>query len=733
MSQENRVNRSRRLSIVSTGIVASLLVAGCTIQQLSGVAGNSAISKKNGNETLLDAKNLRSSRVTLDEVMARAVKLNLEQQIERVERSLQDYKKAGGLTEKVWSDSITSFYRSIPPHTPLETAWNHLDSIVDSRYGQTAGSQERDWSEIRQTIAGFLMQEARTQYWKGVAAQKGLEQIEVLLKKAENIAQAESNERDSSVENNPLETIRYLEKLRSSFQADLKNLTELIGLNEPGSLVLSELETEKMKTNKTLTLSQMEQMALFLRTELNSAGVEPTPISEARQALQTHLSNLELDSSPQLEQDHSVVSRKWELFGTRLSRLLDELTIQDGDQGQPFEIEKEQQERQKVISVAVLGQVHLAYTDLLLVQSRWQAHKKSFSIGEGIAKEPVLREAVSQIAGLTKRYNLQGQVHNALNRLQSSIGFIPFPEKNIKKLTVSQLTQMIQYNQQQWDNEQTTLAILSPSGPLNTPEMGAVDSEQEPSAIGMAELIQPISEDMIDLQQITGIGRVDRRLYGADQTDSVFQSSQEIKQEFEEIASQFGQQEIPIYSVKYSTHHQSVEQPVEPDEGTIVRKIREAMEPARYAKTAKQDKRPPLRQALETTKHAQPEKQPQAQLSLTGEKADQEPVSVGSVLPENREMSLFKNDLASMGSWRYAVQVAALYKNDSSENLVEELANKGYSPVIWESEDYSGKRFHRIWIGLYSDSAQAKLAQDYYKIHEKKPAFITPISWNKPS
>ncbi|MBF0358916.1 MAG: SPOR domain-containing protein [Magnetococcales bacterium] len=103
---------------------------------------------------------------------------------------------------------------------------------------------------------------------------------------------------------------------------------------------------------------------------------------------------------------------------------------------------------------------------------------------------------------------------------------------------------------------------------------------------------------------------------------------------------------------------------------------------------------------------------------------------VRTIKVDNKQLPVFQKDLSALQSWRYAVQVAAIYGEDLADDLVDYLSNKGYSPVIWESEDNKGRRFHRIWIGLYQDSERATKAREYYKTHENKHAFVTPVAWD---
>jgi cell division septation protein DedD len=115
-------------------------------------------------------------------------------------------------------------------------------------------------------------------------------------------------------------------------------------------------------------------------------------------------------------------------------------------------------------------------------------------------------------------------------------------------------------------------------------------------------------------------------------------------------------------------------------------------------------------------------------------KAKEEPLKKLKVLRTvkvaEKKLKVFKKDLTILQSWRYAVQVAAIYGEDLADDLVDYLASKGYSPVIWESEDKKGNRFQRIWIGLYQNSEKADKAREYYTKHENKQAFVTTVAWD---
>ncbi|MBF0383246.1 MAG: SPOR domain-containing protein [Magnetococcales bacterium] len=103
---------------------------------------------------------------------------------------------------------------------------------------------------------------------------------------------------------------------------------------------------------------------------------------------------------------------------------------------------------------------------------------------------------------------------------------------------------------------------------------------------------------------------------------------------------------------------------------------------------------------------------------------------VRTVKVAEKKLKVFKKDLTALQSWRYAVQVAAIYGEDLADELVDYLASKGYSPVIWESEDKRGNKFQRIWIGLYQNSEKAEMAREYYTKHENKQAFVTTVAWD---
>jgi cell division septation protein DedD len=123
----------------------------------------------------------------------------------------------------------------------------------------------------------------------------------------------------------------------------------------------------------------------------------------------------------------------------------------------------------------------------------------------------------------------------------------------------------------------------------------------------------------------------------------------------------------------------------------------------------------------------------ETKLAVTQE-AKEEPLKELKVLRTvkvaEKKLKVFKKDLTILQTWRYAVQVAAIYGEDLADDLVDYLASKGYSPVIWESEDKKGNKFQRIWIGLYQNSEKADMAREYYTKHENKQAFVTTVAWD---
>ncbi len=76
--------------------------------------------------------------------------------------------------------------------------------------------------------------------------------------------------------------------------------------------------------------------------------------------------------------------------------------------------------------------------------------------------------------------------------------------------------------------------------------------------------------------------------------------------------------------------------------------------------------------------------------------------------------------------WSYAVQVAAVYEQAVADRVTAYLVKTGFPPLIWESLDKNGRKFKRIWIGVFQDIKRAKEVMEQYRLQENRPAFIVP-------
>jgi hypothetical protein len=72
----------------------------------------------------------------------------------------------------------------------------------------------------------------------------------------------------------------------------------------------------------------------------------------------------------------------------------------------------------------------------------------------------------------------------------------------------------------------------------------------------------------------------------------------------------------------------------------------------------------------------------------------------------------------------YAVQAAACRHEENARNIVEELREKGYAPILRSWEDPSGSPWHSVFIGVYADAAEAGRAARRYREREGKSVFV---------
>jgi cell division septation protein DedD len=727
MKQKNKYAVSMWFSMLGTVMSVLLVIGGCANTNPSSstyTATPYAIqSKKPAQKTVvkqLDNRYAPIMTLSLEEVMARSVKYNLAYRMKHIEdyqaRQIEDMAaqnravgepKMAGSQFRAPSDSLKKLSKiglsggympvteedgnSYQSHSVGSTAdhlaavWNLLDSGVNKYNLQRLSGDGQVLYELRRKIIQNLMQEARTSYWKAVAAQQSMAEVGLILEMAnESMEKAKAIEKKGKrfpteilkYQITMLDVIRKLEQLRSELQMAQTELTTLIKHDTTIPLKLLDSSQEQgVDAKLPLSLRQFEQLALMLRPELQTEqATNSVNIDDTRKAIVRVMSDLHLSFPERVEDNPALGNKKWESAGIRLAGNLFNLgeiswkqNLVNIGAGQKVTVPL-------AVSMAIVAQTNIAYFEYLSAKIAREKHlgyyKKSLPIKSYVSSQGIqwafdhlayVRKTSKEVLDRVQHYENHARFQNSVGRLQSSIGFDLLPYRKIKNRSIGTMTRKMKLNHSRWHSEVQTLAVFtalnSPTVQYDSRNAGATEDRErkwEKEAASPLVFIPP--EELLDFIDLA----------------------------VEESAKNLG-----------SSTAQSLQ------------------------KVKNQEQSSPAVNGVKTLK---PGLQPVARM------VDERVKNSAAAKPGSDKVKVHQKNLYALKSWRYAVQVAAVYDKSVAAELVDNLSGKGYSPLIWESTDKKGKKFQRVWIGFYSSFKQAKKVQEFYSKQESRPAFIVPKS-----
>ncbi|MBF0358497.1 MAG: SPOR domain-containing protein [Magnetococcales bacterium] len=503
--------------------VVALVGGGCANQDKSITLApddNLIIKPKKLEKKQQDYVNQKQSgnMLSIEMVIARAIKYNLAARIEKLysykarqraakqsrvgsalrnpaPSSVFDQKKfppkiditGSYLPANVIAEELYQSYDTGSQKSHLATVWNLLDSGINHFYLQQLPNEDQVFDELRRKMIENLMQEARTGYWKVVAAQQSLPELELILEMAnESMKKARAIEKKGrrfpteilQYQLTMLDVIRRLEQLKSEFQFAQSEFAILIKHNPDLPLKLLDSSQEQMvDSTLPLSLPQMEQLAILLRPELQTEqAVNSVNIVETRESLEKAMNDFNLALPGSGGESQALNSKKWEKAGVNMAGKLFNLERKKTGQATPMPID---------ISMAIIAQVNIAYSEYIEARKAIKKRReypekiepyKSFVSNQGIQWAfdhlAYVDTASKSLFNKVERYEDYGRFHNSVGRLQSSIGFDLLPFRKIQNRSVKTLAKNIELRNFRWHSEVQTLAVLTA---LNLP---AVEEQQ---------------------------------------------------------------------------------------------------------------------------------------------------------------------------------------------------------------------------------------------------------------
>lgn len=468
------MNNSRKLFSVS---LLSLAISGCAV---TSQPIDLSVSEQRARSDLLNMFNNQeplSGPLTLHDAMARAVKYNLEGRLKIMEEALAHRQLdlasfdmlprmalAAGYVGRdnisaASSESVETGTESLEPSTSqdrdrdvadLTMVWNVLDFGVSYVSAKQQSDQRLIVQERRRKVVHTIVQDVRSAYWRAVAADRLLKQIDSLMARVDE-ARANSQSMSARRIGDPVQALGYqrslieatrqLEAQRRALSLAKTELATLINLPMGTEFTLA-APTDYEVPSLRVALERLEEVALTNRPELREQDYQARiSAAETRKAMLRLLPGLEFSAGGHYDSNSFLVNQSWADYGVKITwNLFNAISAPAAiDVAKAGEAVAEA--RRQAMSMAILAQVHVANANFHEAQRQFDTSQQLANIDAQIADQMRNRyraQAIGELdliqAELTalqadlRRDLAYAELRNSYGQLFASTGLDPLPE-----------------------------------------------------------------------------------------------------------------------------------------------------------------------------------------------------------------------------------------------------------------------------------------------------------------
>ncbi|WP_349573555.1 TolC family protein [Azotobacter salinestris] len=416
--------------------------------------------------------------LTLHEAMARAVKYNLEARLKVMEEALSrrqldlarfdmlprialeaGYVGRSNISASS-SRSIETGNQSLEPSTSQERdrevadltmVWNVLDFGVSYVSAKQQADQRLIVQERRRKVVHTIIQDVRSAYWRAVAAERLLAQIDSLLGRVEQ-ARRDSRTMSEQRIGDPVQALGYqralieatrqLEQQRRALSLAKTELAALINLPLGSDFSLAAEEDYPLPELK-VDLPRLEQEALAVRPELREQDYQARiGAAETRKAMLRLLPGLEFSGGGHYDSNTFLDRQSWADYGVKVTWNLFHVLSAPASIDAAKAGEDVTAARRQAMSMAVLAQLHVANANFQDARQRFQTSQELAGLDQQIVEQLRNRHSAQSIGELeliqgelaALRADLErdlayAELRNAYGQIFASVGLDPLPEE----------------------------------------------------------------------------------------------------------------------------------------------------------------------------------------------------------------------------------------------------------------------------------------------------------------
>ncbi|WP_330115144.1 TolC family protein [Pseudomonas sp. JS3066] len=468
------MSKAAKLFTVS---VLALAVTGCAVTSQPIDRSVSEQRARADLATMFKDQEPLSGPLTLHEAMARAVKYNLEARLKVMEEALAKRQvdlasfdmlprmamEAGyagrSNVSASSSQSVLTNTQSLEPSTSqdrdrgvadLTMVWNVLDFGVSYVSAKQQADQRLIVQERRRKVVHTIIQDVRSAYWRAVAADRLLKQIDSLMARVDE-ARASSQRMSSERIGDPVQAMSYqralieatrqLEEQRRALSLAKTELAALINLPLNTDFTLAATDDYQVPELK-VDMNRLEEEALASRPELREQDYQARiSAAETRKAMLRLLPGLEFSAGGHYDSNSFLVNQSWADYGVKVTWNL--FNVLSGPAA--IDVAKAGESvaaaRRQAMSMAVLAQLYVANANFHEAQRQFQTSEELARLDGQIAEQLRNRYKTQSIGELDliqgELNTLQAQLNrdlsyaelrNAYAQLFVSAGVDPLPE-----------------------------------------------------------------------------------------------------------------------------------------------------------------------------------------------------------------------------------------------------------------------------------------------------------------
>ena len=484
-------NRSKLASFIIS-LVVFLITSGCAIQPK--VVTETENKQRIAEDMLALQKEHDPIQgpISLEEATARALKYNLELQVELTQKilaqkqlNLRHYDMLPKLVVDLHYDSRSNFSgarsrslltgrTTLEPSTSadrdifssaLGLSWNILDFGVSYYRAQQAADNVLIQEEQKRSVVNKLIQEVRSAYWRAVSYQRLVSRMQRLKDKVrESIDQIDQMKEGRL--NNPKINLSYkrdlygIERELNLLQRNLllakSQLAALMNIKPGTEFALVIPERGLFTKTVNLEVEEMEQIALESRPELRELFYKKRAnAKEVRAAILQMLPGIELGARYHYNSNSFLFNGDWLSLGSQLSWNLISLISAPARLEELNSKEKLLDVERLAASMAVLAQVHisLAQFDHFNEEYRtafnfYQTQKRivdqtrvEANMGK-LSGQALVREELNTLLAEVRCDSIYAELENAYAGIYVSLGLDPIPD-GLNTQDLAELTSLL--------------------------------------------------------------------------------------------------------------------------------------------------------------------------------------------------------------------------------------------------------------------------------------------------